>query len=49
MCWWDRKVQVDVAILDFAEAFDIVPHESLLSKLDHYGVNDNLNTWIRAF
>ena len=49
MCWRDRKVQVDVAILDFANAFDTVAHETLLGKLDHYRVNGNLNTWIRAF
>ena len=49
MCWRDRKVQVDVAVLDFAKAFDTVPHESLLGKIDHYGVSGNLNTWIRAF
>ena len=40
---------IDVAVLDFAKAFDTVPHESLLGKLDHYGVSGNLNTWIRAF
>ena len=49
MCWRDCKVQVDVAVLDFAKAFDTVPHESPQGKLDHYGVNGNLNTWIRAF
>ena len=49
MCWRDRKVQVDVAVLDFAKAFDTVPHESFLGKLDHYGVSGNLYTWIKAF
>ena len=28
--------QVDMAILDFAKAFDKVPHQRLLAKLDHY-------------
>ena len=49
MCWRDRKVQVHFAVLDFAKAFNTVPHESLLGKLDHYGVSGNLTTWIRAF
>ena len=49
MCWRDRKVQVDLAVLDFAKAFDTVPHESLLGKLNHYGVNNNIHSWIRAF
>ena len=30
---------VDMAILDFAKAFDKVPHQRLLAKLDHYGIN----------
>ena len=29
--------------------FDVVPHQRLLSKLDHYGVRGETHTWIRAF
>ena len=32
---FDHHIQSDVAILDFSQAFDSVPHERLLSKLEH--------------
>ena len=34
----DRKVQVDVVILDFSKAFNVVPHKSPMRKLTHYGI-----------
>ena len=46
---WDRKTQVDVAILDFAKVFDTVPHDKLLYKLQHYGIRSNIHTWISSF
>ena len=47
--WRDRGVQVDLVVLDFAKAFDTVPHESVLGKLKFYGIDDNINRWVRAF
>ena len=47
--WRDRRVQVDVAVLDFAKAFDTVPHRSLLRKLEHYGLDTQLIGWINFF
>ena len=47
--WRDRRVQVDVAVLDFAKAFDTVPHRSLLRKLEHYGLDTQLIGWINSF
>ena len=38
-----------MAILDFAKAFDKVPHEWLLGKLDHYGIRGPIHRWIRHF
>ena len=35
--------------LDFAKAFDSVPHGRLLLKLQSYGVNGCLLSWIRNF
>ena len=33
----DNKTQIDAILLDFAKAFDKVPHKRLLSKLTSYG------------
>ena len=41
--------QVDAFILDFSKAFDRVPHERLLYKLNHYGIQGNLLAWIKNF
>jgi len=49
MCSYDKKIQSDVAILDFSRAVDTVPHESLLEKLDHYGIGGKIQEWIRTF
>ena len=46
---WDQNKQIDVVVLDVAKAFDTVPHDKLLSKLQHYGINNNLHDWIRSF
>ena len=45
----DRKVQVDVAILDFNKAFDTVPHSRLLGKLEYYGIDVVIYKWVSAF
>lgn len=45
----DRGVQTDMVILDFSKAFDRVPHQRLLRKLNHYGIRGNTHRWISAF
>ncbi len=45
----DRGTSSHAIFLDFAKAFDSVPHERLLLKLDHTGVRGELFRWIRAF
>ena len=44
----DRKSQVDMVILDFSKAFDMVPHQRLLCKLSNVGINSFL-AWIKIF
>ena len=45
----DVGCQHDLIILDLSKAFDRVPHERLLKKLDHYGIRDSTHGWIKAF
>ena len=40
---------VDCIYLDFAKAFDTVPHKRLLNKLKAYGISGELLNWIKAF
>ena len=41
--------QVDVLFLDFSKAFDKVPHNQLLHKLDYYGIRGTYLQWIKQF
>jgi hypothetical protein len=34
----DHREQVDMLVLDFLKAFDTVPHQRLLLKMNHYGI-----------
>jgi len=45
----DDGHNVDVMFLDFAKAFDKVPHHRLLMKLKSHGVNGNVYNWIQAW
>ena len=49
MHWGDQKVQIDMAVLDFAKAFDNVPHMSFLGKLQRYGIDNDILNWVSAF
>jgi len=49
MSIFDRKKQVDVAVLDFSKAFDVVPHRRLLGKLRHCGIDELTLAWIDSF
>ena len=45
----NSKKQVDAFILDFSKAFDRVPHQRVLYKLSHYGIQGSLFSWIHVF
>ena len=40
---------VDVILFDFAKAFDVVDHKTLLAKLNSIGVRGNLLSWLESF
>ena len=41
--------QIDCIVLDFSKAFDVVPHERLLAKINSYGITGATSNWIRSF
>ena len=46
---FESKTQTDVVVLDFSKAFDVVPHQRFLHKLDHYGIRGTTLNWIQNF
>ena len=42
-------MQTDVIVMDFAKAFDKVPHKNLIHKLKEYGIDGYINQWIERF
>ena len=45
----DNQTEIDAILLDFAKAFDKVPHKHLLSKLTSYGITGNTRKSITSF
>ena len=45
----DNGDVIDEILLDFAKAFDKVPHQRLLFKLRQYGISGNTYNWIESF
>ena len=45
----DKGIPTDSIYLDFSKAFDTVPHQRLLIKLEGYGISDHVLNWIRDF
>jgi len=45
----DDGSQIDAILLDFSKAFDKVPHQRLLCKLNHYRVGGQVLNWTTSF
>lgn len=45
----DNDKSVHAVVLDFAKAFDKVPHRRLLAKLQYYGIQGKLLRWLESF
>ena len=45
----DEGGNIDCIYSDFKKAFDKVPHQRLLKKVESYGIKGEILGWIRAF
>ena len=46
---FDKGGEVDVVYMNFQKAFDSIPHERMMAKLEGYGVRDPILSWVRSF
>jgi len=44
---YDNQRAVDIIYLDFSKAFDTVPHQRLIKKVENIGIRGNLLRWIK--
>ena len=45
----DEGGSIDVIYMDFMKAFDKVPHQRLLYKIEKYGIANPLLGWVKSF
>ena len=45
----DKRIRTAVLLIDFSKAFDSVPHQRLILKLNYYGITGNSLSWIKNF
>ena len=45
----DEGVRTDAIIIDFSKAFDLVPHDRLLTKIAATGVDLRVVVWVKEF
>jgi hypothetical protein len=45
----DEGVDIDAIIIDFSKAFDLVPHDQQLTKLEALGMDSRVFIWAREF
>ena len=46
---FNEGVGIDAVIVDLSKAFDLVPHDRLLTKLAASGVDSRVIVWVREF
>ena len=46
---FDKGGEVDVVYMNLQKAFDSIPHERMMAKLEGYGVRDPILSWVRSF
>ena len=44
-----HDIPVDILYLDWAKAFDTVPHQRLLHQVETFGITRSILKWIQAF
>ena len=47
--YYDDNIQVDLAVLDFSKAFDVVSHTKLLAKITAMGIHCSTREWIASW
>ena len=47
--YYNENKQIDTVYLDIKKAFYTIPHDRLLHKLQKYGLDGNLLSWVRDF
>ena len=45
----DERVRTDTIIIDFSKAFDLVPHDRLLTKIAATRVDLRMVVWVKEF
>jgi hypothetical protein len=45
----DNGARLDAIIIDFSKAFDLIPHDRLLTKIAASGVDSRIFVWIGVF
>ena len=45
----DQGLIVDAVFFDFSKAFDVIPHNTLMSRLQSCGISGDVLSWIRNF